>query len=356
LEKTSTTVILKDSKRLLYFDYFRAFAISFIIFCHCYNNWQYDHLWETTLVNLISGGTALFVFISGFFFHHVYLPKYEYGAFLKNKIKTVFLPYLFLSSIAIAYFYIESQSIFMGENFDVYFDQQFSKLSLVIINLMTGKARQTYWYVPFAMFLFLLSPIFIRFIKLNLIAQINITAIFFVISMFLHRSILEINPIQNLLYFVPYYLLGITYSMERVKVNCWIEGKVALLFLMTILIAFLMSLFGQVGSVNKALFVYSGVDLMIFQKLSFILFMLAFTLYLQKYNLDFLKKIASISFALFFLHPWVLSVLNKIGMKTIEHGFAGAFFIFMIVTALTYIIAYLIKQMLGGKSKYLIGW
>lgn len=57
----------KIDRRLVYFDYFRALAILLIILGHCYNSWPRSHIWEATLVNLISGGTALFVFISGFF-------------------------------------------------------------------------------------------------------------------------------------------------------------------------------------------------------------------------------------------------------------------------------------------------
>jgi len=53
--------------RLVSFDYFRGVAILFIVAGHSYGPWGINTLPEKILSNLITGGTALFVFISGFF-------------------------------------------------------------------------------------------------------------------------------------------------------------------------------------------------------------------------------------------------------------------------------------------------
>jgi len=62
------------------FEYFRAVAIVLIVIGHTYDisGWQIDSFGDRVLANLISGGTSLFVFISGFLFHHVFYPKFVY--------------------------------------------------------------------------------------------------------------------------------------------------------------------------------------------------------------------------------------------------------------------------------------
>ena len=348
---------VKNDSRLIYFDYFRAFAILLIILGHCYNAWLRNQLWESALVNIISGNTALFVFISGFFFHHVYFPKYNYWTLVKTKTKFVFLPYLILSLLFITYYYFNSGEIVMTKYLNAYFNSQLNSLSLIIINLVTGRTMWAYWYIPFAMLIFLLSPVFIKFIHLKLATKIKITASLFILSIFVQRPFMEINPFHSLLYFAPYYLLGIIYSMERIKINTWIEGKVFPLLLVTILIAMTMCLLGQTDNAGKAsILAWRGPDYMIFQKLSLIIFMLAFTMHLQKYDMRFLKTIANMSFALYFLHQWILSFMSNLGMLDFQHGFGGVVLIFIIVATFSYLLARVVKLLLGSISRYVIGW
>ncbi len=347
----------KADNRLVYFDYFRALAILLIILGHCYNSWPRSHIWEATLVNLISGGTALFVFISGFFFHHVYFAKYHYWSFIKNKTQYVFLPYLSLSLLYIAYFYLTRGEIVMAKVINEFYGPDLSNTSLVIMNLLTGRTLWAYWYVPFAMLLFLLSPVFIRFISLSLNAKLVITGSLFILSMFVQRPSWEINPIHSLIYYFPYYLFGIIYSTERVNINQWIEGKALLLFLFTIAVALIMYLLGQKDSMGKAsIFMWHGIDLMIFQKTTLILFMLAFTMRLQQYDISFLKTTANMSFAFFFLHQWALSFMRSTGMMDFKHGFEGVLLIFGAAVIFSYIVARIVKLLLGSHSRYVIGW
>lgn len=83
------------------FNYFRGIAILLIVAGHSYEIAGIDILnlsfFEKLAVNLISGGTTLFVFISGFLFHHIFLTKFEYSKFIKSKFQNVFVPYFFLT-------------------------------------------------------------------------------------------------------------------------------------------------------------------------------------------------------------------------------------------------------------------
>lgn len=346
-----------SNKRLIYFDYFRAFAILFIILGHCYNAWQVDQLWESTVVNIISGNTALFVFISGFFFHHVYFPKYNYWSFIKNKTNVVFIPYLILSLLFMAWYYFIHGEIVMSKVLHEYVSPELNSTGLIIANLLTGRTLWAYWYIPFAMLLFLLSPVFIRFTALKRPAKILITTSLFILSMTVQRPSWEINPFHSLIYYTPYYLLGIIYSIERIRINQWIEGKVILLLFITALVAIGMHLLGQTNNIGKAsILMWNGMDYMIIQKLSLIVFMLAFTFALQQYDIPFLKVTADMSFALYFLHQWALSFMRSLGLLDFEHDFAGVLLIFSLALAFSYLLAYLIKIILKKKSRYVIGW
>jgi surface polysaccharide O-acyltransferase-like enzyme len=347
----------KGANRLIYFDYFRAIAILLIIIGHCYNAWDRDQIWERTLVNLISGDTALFVFISGFFFHHVYFPKYNYWRFVKNKAKVVFMPYLILSCLFLAWYYFNHGEIAMASVLHEYISPELNNIGLIIANLLTGRTLWAYWYIPFVMLVFLLSPVFIRFIHLKLATKIFITTVLFIVSMWVHRPSWELNPFHSLIYYSPYYLLGIIYSMERNKINTWIEGKALILLIVTVSTATAMYLLGQTDNLGKAsILAWNGIDFMVIQKLSLIPFMLAFTMFLQKYDLPLLNTLASMSFALYFLHQWVLSFFRSAGLMDIEHGFAGVVLLFTATVIFSYLLARTIKLMIGSKSRYMIGW
>ena len=96
-----------DGKRehLVYFDYFRAISIILIVMGHSYGSWERDSVLDMSFTNLISGGTALFVFISGFFFHNVFNENYNYKAFVLKKCEGVFLPLLIYVDFSFEYIF-----------------------------------------------------------------------------------------------------------------------------------------------------------------------------------------------------------------------------------------------------------
>lgn len=121
------------------------------------------------------------------------------------------------------------------------------------------------------------------------------------------------SPWHEVLYFSFVYLLGILVSMHRETVQKAIHDKAWLFALMVLLLALLQTLFRDgFGNYHKAdLFAYGGIDLLILQKIALCFFWLSI---LQKLTTRYqdivmLKLIAAGSFAIFFIHPWVLIVL-----------------------------------------------
>lgn len=87
-------------------NYFRGISILFIVAGQCFSlvGWHINTYLEKIFVNLIFGGSVLFVFISGFLFHHIFYKDFSYRIFMINKVKNVLTPYLILSSIPIMFF------------------------------------------------------------------------------------------------------------------------------------------------------------------------------------------------------------------------------------------------------------
>ena len=54
--------------------------------------------WLNIMPALITGGTAYFVFISGFLYRQVFYGRTSYGAFMRKKALYVGLPYLVLAT------------------------------------------------------------------------------------------------------------------------------------------------------------------------------------------------------------------------------------------------------------------
>ena len=84
-----------------------------------------------------------------FFYALFYKRGFDYKVFIKNKLLKVFCPYFIISSIFVLY-----------------------RASLVYYNIDDNFIFYSYlywsfWYVPFIMVMFAISPIFINFIELN---------------------------------------------------------------------------------------------------------------------------------------------------------------------------------------------
>ena len=158
---------------LNFINYFRGFAILLIVMGHLfeitkvfdYNNPQLNSLFTKICFPLITGGTALFVFISGFLFHHIFYTRgFNLKEFLKNKVKNVLCPYLFSITPIIVY-----RLFFNHKNLNFY-ENKIKFLKTLALNFYSGTLLLSTWYIPFAFLLFLVSPIFIKFIKIKKMA------------------------------------------------------------------------------------------------------------------------------------------------------------------------------------------
>lgn len=348
--------------RLVSFDYFRGIAILFIVAGHCYGPWRIDGFGEKVLANLISGGTALFVFISGFFFHHVFYDKFHFRGFIEKKARYVFIPYLILSAIGIIYYVFSSSPLPFSHKLGIENLHSWAEyIDMVGIYLWTGRIATAYWYIPFILIIFAISPFFILYIRRSTEYRITVFLILLLSSMFIHRPTGNLSTLHSVLYFIPIYMLGIMCSIHRESVNEFIKGKSIIIGLIVLFLSVLQALLYEGhGNFHKdEIFSYGGVDIIIIQKIAMCFFFLSV---LQKYesrNVPALKLLASSSFAIFFIHPWVLMVFNKSGGRLFLDfipGMGGVLVTASIVLTSSLLIAYTVKLVMKKNSRYITGW
>ncbi len=344
------------------FDYFRGLAILFIVAGHCCVYWPMESFYEKLFANLMLGGTTFFVFISGFFFHHVFFPKFQYKQFIIKKMKYVLLPYILLSLTGIAcfIFYLDrppyAEVFITGQT-----NRWYQYIWPCIQYLWTGSILGPYWYIPFIMIIFALSPLFIKQIQLPIKVQVWLFIFLLCISALVHRPLHNLSPIHSVIYFIPIYMLGIICSITKERVFKFLEGKSVILgFCVVLLSAAKIFIYNGYGNFQKeTMFSYNGIDLIIFQKILMCFFLLSVLQKFENKHISLLKYIASVSFAIYFIHPWILYFMDYFSVferYNFLPGFLGFVVTVPVVIAISLAITAMFKLALSNKSRFVIGW
>ncbi|MEL7116961.1 MAG: acyltransferase, partial [Pseudomonadota bacterium] len=192
--------------RLPGIDMLRGLAILLVIASHCYfaANFVPDTWAERTLRNVLSGATVIFVFVSGVMFHHVFARRYHYRTFLTKKLAALVPPYLLVSApfLVMLAFSVPAVGPYEG-------------IGDILRRLLVGQTFIAYWYIPFILLTFVASPLHMAFIAARPVTRWIVFAVLLAVSLVLHRSEWDLNPLQSLVYFTPVYLAGILYSLHR---------------------------------------------------------------------------------------------------------------------------------------------
>ena len=340
------------------FEYFRAVTIVIIVIGHCYDvaGWHLETFADRFLANIISGGTSLFVFISGFLFHHVFYPRFHYRTFVTKKFRNVYLPYLILSVLPVClalYTRIPYEEFYFGPE-NTIFDQI---IRPVFLHYWYGGVM-VYWYIPFIMAMFLISPVFIGFIHLKKKSRIIIVALLTVVSLFMHRPVNNWSVVQSVIYFSPVYMFGILCSMEREWMYEKFKGKDGLIFLTVVFLALLQAIvMKSSGNMQKPPFEFNGVDISLLQKMALCVFFMVFLHRFEHVDSRLLKQLAASSFSIYFLHGWFIFGLWAV--KDVYKGIGGLHLLLplsALVIWLSYVTALFVRKRFPEHSRMLIGW
>lgn len=350
------------------FEYFRGVTILFIVIGHCYGiaGWKIQYFWERVLANLLSGGTILFVFISGFLFHHVFYPRFQKGnyylKFLKNKFFNVYLPYLILSFLPVClalYTKKPYTSFYFGPENTLY-DQI---IRPALMYYWYGGVM-VYWYIPFIMTMFIISPVFLWFTEQKLGRQVAIILLTSLVSMLVHRPVNNWFAVQSVIYFSPIYMFGILCSMNKEWMYTKLWGKDVYLLLIIILLAVLQAVFYKYsGNPQKWPLQFRGLDISFVQKMLFCVFFMVFLHRFEHKDIRVLRQLAVSSFSIYFLHGWFIYIIGMIKKYWVPQevltSFQGLLFLPLfsaLVVWLSYGLALQVKKVWPTKSRMIVGW
>lgn len=180
--------------------------------------------------------------------------------------------------------------------------------------------------------------------------------------MIVHRPIDNINPLHSLIYFLPVYFIGIWSSIHNKKIYAYLKDhkkKVAVALLAIALGIIQVYVFQESGNFHKEFWSLTVPDINLLQKILFcFLFMSILDIY-ENTDIATMKKTATTSFAIYFIHPFLINIVISISSR-LGIDYPGNFFTLILATFLVVVIsmmiAYTCKAILKKNSRYLIGW
>jgi hypothetical protein len=347
----------KNDSRDYALENFRAFAVLIVVFSHCVGGYIPNSDLGTALYIFVRGGTTLFVVITGYFLHRIYFERDNYVKLLKTKTLTLGIPYLFLST-AVLLFKLVSEGNLPDYPMHSQFFGNLSNIELFMIYLLTGtNGGIGYWFIPFYLFLIFLSPLFMKFSKLNINWQRFVFLIALLLSSIVWRPSGDLNLIQLVVYYSPFCLLGMYFSEHEAKIRKAIVKFTLPLAFCLCSISVFMQFNGTLGNKYKQnLFEYSGMDWMVFKQFFLICFLFSIIYRYFDRKIEALKKIAQQSLPIFFLHGLFIPIIDRI--DSFEFFFLNTFtrvLLFITTVFFSMCASNVIHRVLGNHSKYLIG-
>ena len=196
---------VKKTKILNYINVFRGLAILLIIMGHTMQFGAQDSLTRIIDCEIVCGGTALFIFISGFLFQHLSY-KYEFKNYMSKKWTNVIMPYLITSIPGLFFcFYcpVAYKNSFMGLDFYIQ----------IPLHLSIGRVHNVpAWFIPMIVIFFIFSWLFIKLEKKDILYKF--LPVLFLLTIFLPRGVAEYESTLGLDYFSK-YLIYVKYILSN---------------------------------------------------------------------------------------------------------------------------------------------
>lgn len=342
-------------ERIVEFDYLRGMAIAMIVLGH--SIFLAQPVFPALLENILRGGTGLFVFISGFFFHHVFYARFDYRQFIAKKASVLLIPFLVISAFALLIRMLGwwQDGLNWQEN-----------LLNAWYTLRNGYVLYPHWYIPFIFLTFLCSPLHLIFIRAHLSLQLLTFIAFSVVALLIHRPQSNSHFLQSLIYFTPYYLLGILFSQYEFRLRRWHWPLLVVSLLVIATTAIVQTyIWEHIGNYHKAAFVYEGCDLQFLQVLFGCIAMPALCRHIRPWLQQHLCWLADLSFPIFFIHPLLTIALeNLVAIEMIKpffpvSGLGTSLLVFIAVFLVQFYgsvgIAVLVRKISKRNSRFLVG-
>lgn len=343
---------------LRYVHGFRAVAIVVIVAGHAVFTltWPATSPTRDILLDLLDGGTVLFVFVAGFLFHHL-AGRFVYRDYLTKKLQYVILPYVLVSIPAIV---VTLRFTDLPGRFPELAGTPEAYQALWL--LLKGGATFNYplWFVPMIALFYLAAPLFMLFVRHPRLYLVLLVLVPY--SLLAHRTD-ELDTPVIALYFLPAYLAGMWASEHRVRLEAvldrfWIAltaawfASVAAMFL-------LLDHHGNYYGLAPFSQEHGLIDWMFAQKLLLCFTLLAVMRRIDRRVGDRLRALGDASFTIFFVHGYAL-VAVQVGWGVLmgyppQGSAPAALVLTAAVVAGAMAGTTLTQRLLGKRSRYLIG-
>jgi len=343
--------------QLNYIHSFRGIAIVFIVLGHALY-FQFDWSNNPELFNLLkdvlSNGTVLFVFISGYLFKHLN-GKYPLKTYYKTKFQNLVIPYLLLSIPAIVFTAWVAPSYSQLEVF-----HSGSVVEQVMAHYLVGGAHVNYalWFMPMIIVIILMAPLLAKIFQNRWFYWLLVPLI--VMSMFLHRGPVPIVDVpRHVAYFLPVFITGMWINDYREQLEPIFERYALMLFvIVSALIAIQFNFASYHGSLlTDAAFDNAQwqFDFEFIQKLLMCAFLIGLLRRYQRLNGRLLDILARYSFTIFFCHIYIFVLIELlIGQQNVDSSFALWLLRGLVSLSVCCLIGIIGKRVLGRYSRQII--
>ncbi len=335
--------IQKPKREMLnYINVFRGLAILLIVVGHTMQIGNSGTWLNNIAFEIFTGGTALFIFISGFLFQHL-SDKFEYKTYLKKKWTNVILPYIITAIPGIILCF--TMPAVYGNPFD-----GLNPFAQIGIFLTTGRVHNVpTWYIPMICIFFLLADIFLILERKKILYKL--LPVLFLITFLIPRMALEPENLAGLSYSAKYleyikyilngfvhfasmYILGMYFSAYKDKIDWCYKYRAFLITAMLLASAADIYLLYSFNISNNTI-----------SKIFLTLIVLGYLKHFDKpikeckwFN-NTVDMIAKYSFAIFFVHWYIFFAFNEIFMtpKVLPVNSTGEFFTAVVIAILRFV-------------------
>lgn len=308
--------VIKPKREMLnYINVFRGLAILLILAGHTMQIGAKGSLINNISFEVWAGGTALFIFISGFLFQHL-SSKFEYKNYLKKKWTNVIIPYILTAIPGMILCFC--MPLAYGNPFD-----GLNPLAQIGVFLTTGRVHNVpAWFIPMIVIFFLLSYILLYLEKKNLLYKF--LPFLFIITIFLPRMDIEPEYVVNMDYFHKYleylkyvgsgfihfismYVFGMYLSKYKDKIDIFYAKRYSFIVLM------LITTIADIYFNHNGMF-FNGTVSKIFLTVLVLSYLKHYDEKIKSHEKlnQFLDVTAKYSFGLFFIHWYFVFAFNRL--------------------------------------------
>jgi peptidoglycan/LPS O-acetylase OafA/YrhL len=337
---------------------FRVVAMLFVVAQHAMwaGVWPAGSTARVVLADLLDNSSVLFVFLTGYLFHHV-AARRSYREFLARRLTRVLVPYLVIAlpAAVLAAVSPRAAGAFAGP-----VDQPILvRTAWYLVNGAT-QVNIALWFVPMVVLFYLLAPVF-QFVARRP-HRYWVLLVLVPLSLLAHRPTLQpaVDPLAMTVYFASAYIAGMCASHHRERLQPLLRRHwlpLSLAFLAVLVAQVLLA--GHHGNYSgAALFSqeHGLIDWMLAQKLLLCVVLLGAA---ERFTPTWrvLRVVGLASFSVFLLHCYVVNAV-KLSAESVGMGLgslAGCAATTLVAVGASLLVVRAAWAVLGRRSVYVVG-